>query len=290
MHTQEVTWLRKRFRQVSSGSPSEKRVKFQTIHQSLVTQFPSSKFSSKVISDIVNSAFPESTRVSVGKSKVVHVVGIEEVMDEEQQPDEIDDLQRQKAINAQLVERIQQLEEHVQHLEARIRQLEQEHHQYSPRNLKAQMGALTVPSHLTYHGPDTVGHFDAFSNDNIIAEFRQHCPDILALLQCVGNLSEDDDHSKQAQITTCLSILMKCYSRKVLGVQLMTSFMLLARATSKQVHVNRCMILRILLYMHTAICSCQHTSEIGRVDKHCVITIMQAGPLDKSSLTWRNTI
>lgn len=100
------------------------------------------------------------------------------------------------------------------------------------------MGALAVPSHLTYHGPDTVGHLDAFSVDNIIAEFRQHCPDLLALLQYVGNSSNDDDPIKQAQITTCLSILMKCYSRKVLGVQLMTSFMLLARATSKQVRVT----------------------------------------------------
>lgn len=68
----------------------------------------------------MNSAFPESTRVSVGKSKAVHVVGIEEAMDEEQQPDELDDLQREKAINAKLVERIQELEAHIQHLEARI--------------------------------------------------------------------------------------------------------------------------------------------------------------------------
>ena len=114
----------------------------------------------------MNSAFPVSTRVSVGKSKAVHVVGIEEVMSEEQQPD---DLARQKALNAKLVERIQELEARVQHLEARIRQLE-EYHTHSPHNLKAQMGALTISSHSTYHGPDTVGHFDMFSVDNIITE------------------------------------------------------------------------------------------------------------------------
>ena len=56
-----------------------------------------------------------------------------------------------------LVDWIQELEAHVQHLEARICQLEQEHHTYSPHNPKAQMGALT------YHGPDTVSHFDMFS-------------------------------------------------------------------------------------------------------------------------------
>ena len=233
-YTQEVTWLRKRFREVSSGSPAEKRIKFQTIHQSLATQFPSTKFNSRIVSEIVNSAFPVSTRVSVGKSKAVHVVGIEEVMSEEQQPN---DLARQKALNAKLIERIQELEARVQYLEARIHQLEQEHHTHSPHNLKAQMGALTISSHSTYHGPDTVGHFDMFSVDNIIAEFRQHCPGVLALLECLGNSSVDDDPIKQAHIITCLSTLMKCNSRKVLGVQLMTSFMLLARATSKQVYM-----------------------------------------------------
>ena len=71
------------------------------------------------------------------------MIGIEEVMSEEQQPD---DLARQKALNAKLVERIQELEARVQHLEAHIRQLEQEHHTHSPHNLKAQIGALTISS------------------------------------------------------------------------------------------------------------------------------------------------
>ena len=92
-YKQEVTWLRKRFQEVPSGSPAEKRVKFQTIHQSLATQFPSN---SRAVSEIVNSAFPGSTRISVGRSKAVHVVGIEEVMSEE--PDDLDDLQREKAL------------------------------------------------------------------------------------------------------------------------------------------------------------------------------------------------
>ena len=94
-------------------------------------------------------------------------------MSEEQQPD---DLKRQKGFNAKLVERIQELEARVQHLEACICQLEQEHHAYSPHNLEPQMGALMISSHSMYHGPHTVGHFDMFSVDNIIAEFRQHCP------------------------------------------------------------------------------------------------------------------
>ena len=119
-YMQEVKWLWKRFREVPSGSTAEKRVKFQTIHQSLATQFPSSKFNFRVVSEIVNSAFPDSSRVSVGKSKAVHVVGIEEVMSEEPRPDDLDDLQREKALNAKLVQRIEQLEARVHHLEAHI--------------------------------------------------------------------------------------------------------------------------------------------------------------------------
>lgn len=92
-YMQEVTWLQKRFQEVPSDNPAEKRVKFQIIHQSLATQFPSTKFNSKVISDTVTSAFPESSRVSVGKSKTVHVVDIEVMMSEEQQPDDLEQCQ-----------------------------------------------------------------------------------------------------------------------------------------------------------------------------------------------------
>ena len=173
------------------------------------------------------------------------MVGIEDSVVRDHEEQQSDKLQRQRALNAKLAEWIQEPEACVQCLEAHIHQLKQELITYSPHSLRAQMGALTIPSHSTSHGPDTVGHFDVFSVD-IIAEFRQHCPNILALLQLLGNSSVDDDPSKQAKIITCLSILMKGYSRKVLGVQLMTSFMLLARATSKQVcvhvHVPTCII------------------------------------------------
>ena len=92
-----------------------------TIHQSLATQLPSTKFNSRAVSEIVNSAFPGSTRISVGRIKAVHVVGIEEVISEEPSTGEL---------KAKLVE----LEVCVQHLEERIRQLEQEHHTYSPQS------------------------------------------------------------------------------------------------------------------------------------------------------------
>ena len=62
------------------------------------------------------------------------------------------------------------------------------------------MGILTISSNSAYHGP--VGHLVMFSADSISAEFRQNCPDILTLLQCLGNSSVDDDPSKQAKMIT----------------------------------------------------------------------------------------
>ena len=110
-YPQEVSWLGKRFREVPSDSPVPMRVRFKSIHELLAAQFPTTKFSPKVVSDIVNSAFPNSTRVTVGKGIASHVVGIEEVGEEEQQ---CDDLDHQKALNAKLIERTQQLEVHIQ--------------------------------------------------------------------------------------------------------------------------------------------------------------------------------
>ena len=97
------------------------------------------------------------------------------------------------------------------------------------------MGALMISSHSTYHGPDTVGHFDMFSLEIIIAEFRQHCPGILALLECLGNSSVDDDPSYQPSTHYMFDYVDEMLFQE--EVQLMTSFMLLARATSKQVYM-----------------------------------------------------
>ena len=66
--TQGVTWLKKRFREAPADGPEAKRIKFQTIHQSLATGFPSVDFNSKMVSDILNAAFPSTKRKPVGKA------------------------------------------------------------------------------------------------------------------------------------------------------------------------------------------------------------------------------
>ena len=90
-----------------------------------------------------------------------------------------------------------------------------------------------------YHGPDTVDHFNSFSIDYVISELHTHAPDVFRLFNMIGNVDhrEDADNTKIAQLRSVSSLLnlLKCRSVKVLGVQLLLTFMLIARATNKQV-------------------------------------------------------
>ena len=56
-----------------ADGPEAKRVKFQTVYQSLVQGFPSVYFNLKTVSDILNATFPHTRRKQVGKSHLMHV-------------------------------------------------------------------------------------------------------------------------------------------------------------------------------------------------------------------------
>ena len=80
----------------------------------------------------------------------------------------------------------------------------------------------------------TVEHLEHFSIDGVISEFKQHAPYLHEVFQSLGK-SSDDDPNREIKIITSLCTLIKSRSKKVLGLQLLISFMLLARSTSKQV-------------------------------------------------------
>ena len=100
--------------------------------------------------------------------------------------------------------------------------------------LNQQLDAVMNPHHLVFHGPDTVEHLEPFSIDDVVSEFKQHAPDLHEVFQSLGK-SSDDDPNREIKIITSLCTLIKSRSKKVLGLQLLISFMLLARSTSKQV-------------------------------------------------------
>ena len=90
-----------------------------------------------------------------------------------------------------------------------------------------------------YHGPDSVAHFDSFLIDGVISELRTHCPDVFQLFNALGRIERrDDPRSAQVALLRSLLTIIKYRSVKVLGIQLLITFMLIACATSKQVNLK----------------------------------------------------
>lgn len=123
-------------------------------------------------------------------------------------------------------------------LEERVRELEQTNQRY----LVGQMNALTISSHSAYHGPDTVSNFDAFTMDQLLKEFEQYAPDVLQLLKTLGDVqttgaNEVSPTQDDGKVVVAMCTFMRSRTRRVLGLQLLISFMLVARSTNCQVRV-----------------------------------------------------
>lgn len=142
-------------------------------------------------------------------------------------------LEAERNKNEELLSRVQHLER--ENAELRRAALQ-------PAVLESQLQQLINPTHPVYHGPDTVAHFECFSIDGIIDDLRTHCPDVFRLFNTLGKVDRCDDLSStqvtQLKTVTSLLALLKCRSVKVLGTQLLLTFMLIARATNKQVNIN----------------------------------------------------
>ena len=112
------------------------------------------------------------------------------------------------------------------------------------------MNSLTTSKNIAYHGPDTVDHFDGFTMGKLLEEFELFAPDVLQLLRALGHTGTHDDEevdpTADTKVVMAMCALLKSRTRKVLGLQLLISFMLVARSTSSQV---MCTYYRIELRM-----------------------------------------
>ena len=136
--------------------------------------------------------------------------------------------------------RNEELLSRVQHLERENAELRQA--ALNPQVLESQLQQLMNPSRSAYHGPDTVAHLECFSIDGIISDFRTHCPDVFELFNLLGRADRCDDPSntRVTRLKAVMSLLttLKCRSVKVLGIQLLLTFTLIARAKNKKVKEN----------------------------------------------------
>ena len=220
-----MKYLKKRY----CESPSaEKKVKFSDLQNDLVSQFPKTSWNYRAVSETVQAAFPQSVSKMHGKAHHRYIHGI--------------DVNEASTSSGDSVEK-EELQAIVKHLEGRVAELERlQSTAIMPERVESQVMYMLNPSREVYHGPDTLQHFQTFSVDEVLSEIRTHAPEVLRLFQLIGKPDRHDDPemARVSQITLMSSLvtLLKCRSIKVLGVQLLLTFMLIARATSKQVEIH----------------------------------------------------
>ena len=231
-----------------------KKVKFSDIEDDVRSHFPSSSHSRAMISHFVKEAFPNAEHKKMGKQRQTYVLGIEAVpetstspqVSTESQPlqQEVEKLQQELCCSK---EEITNLQDEVGEYKRKLAAMQQEVAELrassvSPSLLHSQMQVALRPSNIVYSGPSTIERFQSFSVQGAISELKRLAPDVYKLMATIGTTctldSEGEDREtrlSELRCVTSLCALLKNRSTKVLGIQLLVTFMLIARATSKQV-------------------------------------------------------
>ena len=231
-------WLRTRFSEAPTEGPAAKKVKFSDVHKQLETELEQD-FSTSAVSNAIKEAFPQSQSKAAGKSRQKHIFGIRPlsatpVPSAVSQSDIITQLQADKEV----------LQGQIQQLEMKVQGLQQAQlSSFAVQELSKQTGLLIEHGHQVVDGPNTIQHFHDFSMDSVISELRAYAPDVHRLFMTLGetsrNITSDDSRPcvEEIRATTSLCALLKARSARVKGIQLLLAFMLIARATHRQVSI-----------------------------------------------------
>ena len=230
----EVEWLKRSYSEAPVDGLDMKRVKFLDILEALTIQFPPYSGSAQLCSAAIQAAFPNARRKRVGKERHHYILGITPVSDMEGPSGERSD--RIEALSAEN----EQLRLQVQQLQAQLA----EHRSdsvLSPR-LAQQCDAMLQHGSQIIYGPDTPVNFREFSLECVMREMHKNAPDVYSLFLQLGatdrNASEEETSAEQIKAVMSLCTLLNARSQLAKGMQLLLSFMLIARATSKQVNIK----------------------------------------------------
>ena len=189
----------------------------------------------------MQEAFPGMKRTRVGNQRLSYVVGIEESLS---CTDSTDALQ---AENIQLRATVHQLQERIREMEA---ETSTSASMCRPL-LMQQMDSLLQHGDQILHGPNTPARFPEFSVKVITEEIQQNVPDVYQLFLQLGDADRNPTNStvtpveqRKAIMSLCTILNARC--RTANGLQLLLSFMLIARATSKQVKKDSYNVLCII--------------------------------------------
>ena len=98
----------------------------------------------------------------------------------------------------------------------------------SPSLLESQIQSTMNPGNRVHNGPNSVQRFHTFSIDHVIAELKTHAPDLYKLLLSLESTHavEEGEVSSLSELraATSMCILMKNRSLRVLGLQLLLTY------------------------------------------------------------------
>ena len=207
-----MQWLKSLYQEVPEGCPEAKRVKVSDIHKQLEDRY--AKCSHKKVSEIIQRAFPNAETKTATKTRTMHVFGITPVNEASSSQQTITQmLESERAVNRDLLGKIQVLEAKIQELE-----------RTSVGNLVQQAQALPHTS-LTACGPDSYEHFHGFSIDGVICELKEQLPDLYALVMQLADVKRNVEvpNTVQVKAVSALCTLLNARSSRVKGMQLLLS-------------------------------------------------------------------
>lgn len=200
---------------------------------------PSSTVSTQSLSRAIGAQFPNIESKHLGKARHLYIFGMDRICDEGETSTSVastlDDSSEQIAL----------LQHQIHLLQKQVSELEQQQVSLiSTEKLDTQMSQqLLHPRHCIFYGPNIVDHFDEPSVDAIITELGTHAPDLYELFNVMGQTSQHNEADDLTQLSklrvmTSLTALLKCRSVRVLGIQLLLTFMLIARSTGRQIFLT----------------------------------------------------
>ena len=215
-------WLKHRYQDAAVSGPESKRIKFTDIVEDAESTLQQA-ICPRVLSRAIKSEFSDTVSTKKGHERNTYIYGLEKL--QPQQPEH--PLQRE---NEALRRKVEELEQKVAYLEKRS----------IVQTVDDQMGALLDQRNVCYHGPNTIDHLSSFSIDAVLEEMKSKAPDLVELFDHLARcerfeMEDEQGYVAQLRATMAVCTLLKGRSIKVLGVQLLLSLMLIARATSKQV-------------------------------------------------------
>ena len=241
-------WLKHHYQDAEVNGPEAKIIKLSDIvKDATIALHSTTTVTPSLLSHAIKTEFPDTVSKKSGKSRNVHIFGLE--------------ARAQKHSLEAVLTKNKELEEEVLGLKQKVAELEQKCSLV--QTLDNQMQALLHPTMASYHGPNSIDNFTSFSLNTLVEELRGNAPDVVELLSQLArcerfqNENTDDSHSIAVlRSTTALCTLLKGRSVKVLGLQLLLSFMMIARATSKEVGLGKGKVNVYIEDVCVCVCAC----------------------------------